>query len=319
MAIRQDGRASSQVPGTLKVAQSCASSGYTLDTMLELIRHRWSERRQRRQARTILNAISAEERIPGEAYLDLVWQQQNEVHRLTSRRLPHLGRLAPKCYLALGETLSLIDLLASCFWQCSEDDHATQHLIGSSGTACVAALHLALIGRYDEALTLIRNAGERVNLLTLFAVDRPRLLEWRSLPPAVRRRKYGPVKVRQLLDEEFEAWPIDNERYEALSGLTHPHDDRPPQTFNRFGRPVATAIYQEAGFLVTLNEAALATALLAAFAPVLLKDTIGRNRVRMVQQAGRRLAETIGAATITEIEDFWGQVGAATAPDQAER
>lgn len=267
-----------------------------------------NRRRQRRRYREILAAVESGEHLPGSVYLGASWHQHDETRRQTLRRVPKLGKVAPKTYAALGEMLAWVDLLGSCFWGCSEDDHTIQYLIGSAGSTCEAAVFLALGGRYDAGLAMIRNAGERANLLALFAIDSSALIAWRAMDPRARRRHYGPAAVRRTLDETHDTWPITDERYDELSGITHPHDAKPPQAFNPLQIPVTAQVYQEAGFLVTLNEAALVAGVVGGFGAMALSSTIGKADAKRVLLASADLLESIGGVTITDLNNLWQEV-----------
>jgi hypothetical protein len=64
----------------------------------------------------------------------------------------------------------------------------------------LAALRLALSGYYDEALALTRGVGEIANLLFLFAAKPAELERWRHADEALRKKEFGPVKVRITLE-----------------------------------------------------------------------------------------------------------------------
>ena len=67
--------------------------------------------------------------------------------------------------------------------------------------------------------------------------------------------------------------------------------------------PNTGAVFQEAGLLVSLNELALPLSVIISFAALLL-PLDQEIKLRMLTSA-RELAETLGGATIDNIDDYY--------------
>jgi len=226
----------------------------------------------------------------GSDFLKLVWGQEDSCERETDGRLPSMGKKAPACLEQLGTVLSLLDRMASCWWRCREGDHVVEYLCGRVASTGRAALRLMRFGFYDESLVLARGIGEVANLLHLFQLDRSDLEQWKASSRQDRLRRFSPAQVRLRLEALQSSPPISQERYTK------------PQAHNILGVPVAGAIFQNEGLLVSLNELAVALSLATAFGALLLD--LEKSIKRQIVHAAKCLAEAIGGATIAEISDY---------------
>ena len=182
-----------------------------------------------------------------------------------------------------------------------------EHLCGKVAPSGRAALRLMRFGFYDESLVLCRGIGEIANLLQLFQHDQHVFEEWKTSSRTDRLNKFSPVKVRLRLQELQTSPSISQERYTRLSErAAHVHPGTKPQSHNILGLPMAGASLQDEGLLVCLNELALALSLAAAFGAHLL-NLENNIKIRIVSVA-KCLAEQIGGATITEIDNYHSHV-----------
>jgi hypothetical protein len=159
--------------------------------------------------------------LQGRNLLQQVRNVQDETERVTSilEGNGQLGVRAPQMLERLGDGLSLLAQIASCAWGCRETDHTIENLVRRFSNAATAALRLAYLGQYDEAIALIRVMGELANLLQLFAMNSEHLDRWRSVSDKERIAEYGPVGVRLKL-EALKATPIlDHKSYNKLCEL----------------------------------------------------------------------------------------------------
>ena len=239
-------------------------------------------------------------------FLELIWNQEDDSEAETDKLFPAMGVKAPACLEHIGTVLSLLDRMASCWWVCREGDHLVEYLCGRVVSNARGSLRMVRFGFYDEALLLCRSIGEISNLLHLFALDKESLERWKACSRRERMNSFGPMNVRMRL-EELASPLIDEDRYKLLSEqAAHVHPQTRPQSHNTLKVPIAGASIQKAGLLVCLNELALALLPTTIFGAKLLgleDDT--RERIF---SASRGLAENIGGATITEIDDYHARI-----------
>jgi hypothetical protein len=171
----------------------------------------------------------------------------------------------------LGRALYLTDCGASCYWGCAGGDHCLEFLVGRATNSAYAALALATKDYYDQALSSARTLGEMANLLALFAVDSPKLEEWKSADEQKCRHLFSPVKVRLAIEALNALLPINEDRYGRLSTFSiHAIPDAMPQAHNHLGRPITFPVFQAAGFVLALNEIAIPVAFIVLYASRLL-------------------------------------------------
>ena len=243
----------------------------------------------------------------GMDFLKLVLKQEDACELATDERLPNMGEKAPACLEQIGTVLSLLDRMASCWWKCGAEDHVVEYLCGRVSSSGRAALRLMKLGFYDESLVLSRAIGEIANLLVLFQQDKTAFEEWKTASRRDRMIKFTPFKVRVRLESLDTSSPISRERYQLLSErAAHVNPDTKPQSHNILGVPWIGAMLQEEGLLVCLNELAVALSISLAYGALML-DLDQDVKMQAVTSA-RDLGEQIGAATITEIDDYYREV-----------
>ena len=142
------------------------------------------------------------------------------------------------------------------------------YLVARASSFARAALRLARMGFYDEALIVTRSLAEIVNLFSLFVAAPETVDEWKKSDRAYRHEKLSPAKIRRRIEALGETPPISASRYAALCEIsTHAVPELRPQKFNHVGRSATGGIFvQEAGLLVVLNELAGALSFLVALA-----------------------------------------------------
>lgn len=242
----------------------------------------------------------------GHRFLEFIWSLEDECQSQTDRQLPDLGKRAPECLKQIGTVLSLMDRMASCWWVCREDDHRIEYLCGRAASTARAVLRLIRLGFYDEALVLSRGLGEIANLMQLFCCDADALDQWKNASPTQIRREFSPVKVRLRLESISMSPAIKEDRYRLLSErAAHVHPGTTPQSHNILGMPIAGAQLQDAGILVCLNELALPLCIIATFGTTLL--SLEKETAKYIFSSARNLAEQIGGANITEIDEYQQQ------------
>ena len=239
-------------------------------------------------------------------FLRLVWEQEDACETATDKLIPQLGEKAPACLKDLGTVLSLLDRMASCWWECKGGDHLIEYLCGRVASNSRAAIRMIRFGFYDEALTLCRSIGETSNLLNLFAIDSSSLSDWKALTRKERLSKFRPVKVRDRL-KKSSLLLINNDRYRLLSErAVHANPDTRPQSHNPLQLPRAGASVQREGVVLCLNELALSILPTLVFGTKLLNlESDIRDHIL---SASRSLADSIGSITITHIEDYHNKI-----------
>ncbi len=130
-----------------------------------------------------------------------------------------LGVRFPEMLARLGDGLSLLAQIASCVWGCRHTSHTTENLLRRFANAATAALRLAYLGYYDEAIGVIRSAGELANLLQLFFLAPAELGTWVASSRSDRMTRYGPVAVRRFVEAGGEKPIVDEPAYRALCEL----------------------------------------------------------------------------------------------------
>ena len=240
----------------------------------------------------------------GSSFLELVWRQENRCEQETDERIPNLGVKAPACLDRIGTALSLLDRMASCWWVCRGGDHLLEYICGRVASNARAALRLLRFGFYDESLLVCRAMGETANLLELFVMDKEALADWKASSRRERLTNFSPVKVRLRLEDLQRSPIIDESRYALLcERAAHVHPETKPQSHNILGVPVAGASLQEAGILVCLNEIAIPLSATVTFGVILLE--LEKDVREQVLSNARSLAEQIGGAMITEIDEYF--------------
>lgn len=240
----------------------------------------------------------------GMAFLQLVWEQEDDCESKTDERIPTLGEKAPLCLERVGTVLSFLDRMASCWWECRSNDHIVEYLCGRVGSAARAALRLLRFGFYDESLFACRIVGEVANLLHLFCLDKNALDEWKTPPEEHQRKKgFAAVEVRKKLEALQQGPVIKEDRYQLLSESVHVNPKTRPQAHNVLRVPMMGGQLQEQGLLLCLNEIAFPLSCAVYFGATLLdyEDDIKRP----ILSSAIELVEAIGKMEITEVGNYY--------------
>ena len=244
----------------------------------------------------------------GTEMLDAVKKFENKCERTTEKHLPRMGKKAPVCYEFLGRVLAYADMIGSCTFGCpgqSQNAHALWYLTARTSSFGRAALRLARMGFYDEALIIVRSMGEIANLFALFAVAPESIEEWKMADRCARITRFSPAKIRERLACFDELVPMDKAKYESLcEWSTHPVPDLQPQKFNHARKSMTGGIYfQAAGFLVVLNEMAIIASLLVLYAAK--SCGVPRNAFQEIGRACKMCAMSAGQIDLGAMERLW--------------
>lgn len=195
-------------------------------------------------------------RIPsGVAHLDMVAHCESITLEESSKSAPPME--TERC--AIGTAMSALYQAATCYRKCHQGrgrPHVFEALCARMYNLACSAYLLSLRGFYDEALNLIRCIGEASNLIALSVADKEALREWLESDKETRLRKFGPSKVRKLLEQKEPALLLADEDWYSrfCEEYTHVGPQTKPNTHNTEGRGWAGGIYQAAGFKRTLEE-----------------------------------------------------------------
>jgi hypothetical protein len=243
---------------------------------------------------------SLDSEIPeGLKYLQMVQNLSEECCKVPDERVSDLEPVT-KLLGNFGTLLSLLDRLASCYWECQKGDHIIESLLGRCCSSSFSSLILIRHGYYDEALALARSVDEIANLLILFASDQSALEKWKVSDKRTRINEFGPVKVRIKLEKLDVPTPIGEELYSYLSErAAHVTPYTRPQVHNEALKAMVGGVYQEPGARICLNHIALALGVAANAVVALIP--IEQERREYIEHATHKLLASIFEK---EPEDF---------------
>lgn len=235
-------------------------------------------------------------------YFAYVWRMSDYCEKVTDEQIPQMGKRLPLCVKRLERLNFLLARLGTCSWGCHGGDHVVEYLLTRAVGTMQSSFRCIRTGFYDQSLTLTRSIGETANLLALFHADEALKAEWTAADRRTRLNKFGPVKIRILLEGKGELIPIEEERYRELSEIgTHPVPGNRPQDFSEHGRGQIGGRYQESALFITINELAYASFFLGFFGA--LTTNIDDARRKEVAQAAADVYVVIGNIQITNWDD----------------
>jgi hypothetical protein len=159
-------------------------------------------------------------------------------------------------------------------------------------------------GYYDQAMSLARGLGEIANLLVLFTVDNAAMDRWKHTTEVGRRREFSAVKVRVALERLDTQIPVEEERYRLLSSYSiHADPDNAPQAHDERARAKSAPVYQEAGFLLALNEISWPIASITLFVPNLID--LAKEHAKTFQEVAGVLMESVGGINVEQKGRPW--------------
>jgi plasmid maintenance system antidote protein VapI len=180
---------------------------------------------------------------------------------------------------------------ASCFDGCDGGDHIPRRIAARISSTALAAYRLSTRGYYDESLSLTRSIGEAANLLFLFSFMPNEYELWKSSDERLRRDRYRPVRVREMIQRAGLPVPIDRERYGLLSSIVvHLGPEVTPQAHLPKSRGSLGALHRDEGVMVAINELAgavgVAAASIARFLPERCRLTLKRDALELLDSIG---------------------------------
>ena len=187
------------------------------------------------------------------------------------------------------------------------DFHMIQYIAARASSFGRAALRLARLGFYDEALSLVRSLGEIANLLMLFHLDSAAMADWKRSDSRRRNKHFRPAQIRDRVVKLGSKVPMDEKSYRLLCELsTHPVPELKPQLFNPHGVVMAGGRFQEAGMLLVLNETAVLESVILLLAAKLAD--VPRDRLREIKRASLECIEAAGGVNLSTFPTLWENV-----------
>ena len=241
----------------------------------------------------------------GFEFIRRVWELEDACQSVTDSFITDNDNEVQSRINGLGSVLEWLQKMGSCFWGCNDEDHAVVYLCARVASNGHSAMRLLRMGYYDESLLVSRGIGEIANLLALFSKDDSTLNEYRESRGSWESawRKFGPGEVRRKLGIP----PIDDRRYYALSARSaHARPDLSPQSFNFLKQPSVGTIFQQIGFLVSLNELvhSISHACIAASSLLNISDEVKQD----AEHAARDLLDHKGKLDLGGLEEMYGLV-----------
>lgn len=159
-----------------------------------------------------------------------------------------------KAHLAvLGTAMAGLYLSATCHRGCRGGDHIIEALGARIYNLAYGANALTSIGLYDEAQSLIRSIGEIGNLLSLSMFQPEKFGEWIASSKPDRIKKFGPAKVRSLLEANG-ILLMDKDWYSELcESYTHATPQTSPNKYD-LERNVCGGIVQRTGVQTVIEQ-----------------------------------------------------------------
>lgn len=156
----------------------------------------------------------------------------------------------------LGTALSIFYITATCHRKCQGGSHVLESLVARAYNLALSAYTLTCRGLYDEALNLVRSIGEIANLLGLFLTNSDATNQWLNSEKNTRIRKFGPAKVRQLLESENSILTFaDKDWYSKFcEDYSHVHPGTKPNAYNVHKQGNAGGCFQEEGIKKSIDE-----------------------------------------------------------------
>jgi hypothetical protein len=211
----------------------------------------------------------------------------------TDHKAPLAGEKAPACWKAAWSFIESIYRYATCATQCpgNKADHTFRYIAGRATNLALGALSNLRGGHYDASLLVIRGIGELANVSTVL-VHSPSALASFKTGRSLRGKEFA--KLHELGVKPI----VSGTRYGLLSArAVHPSFDELVKTHTPRAIVVGP-IFQEAGFLLCLNELAIA---LAGFIHLVRDPTMSTFEREALRKATKALGDSIGSIRIDNI------------------
>lgn len=230
---------------------------------------------------------------PGKSFKEAIANVESVAVDATESSIDRLGAKAPTCWRSVWALLEALYSYSTCSQQCpgGDKDHTFRYLGGRATNLALGAVSNARAGHYDASLLVIRGLGELGNV-TAALVSSPQALEKFKGGRSLRGTEFAVLKSLGIDPL------VSGRRYGLLSErAVHPSLDELITTHTP-GANIIGPAFQEAGFLLCLNECAIA---LAAFIHLTRDPTIQEGERAAILDAVETLANSIGGVLIDNL------------------
>jgi hypothetical protein len=177
-------------------------------------------------------------------------------------------------------------------------DHTLRYVAGRATNVALGALDAAETGYYDNSLLACRAVGEQANLVALLVNSPEALRVYKSGDKRERMKQLRPSAVRKALSDEGIPMIVSGERAGLLSQrVVHPAFDE-IVLGHAFGVVVVGPVWQEAGFVLCLNELAIA---LGGYVYLRKDPEITEDESAEIRRAAEQLRDGIGSLLIDHL------------------
>jgi hypothetical protein len=185
---------------------------------------------------------------------------ESETTHVAQQSIAELGQQGPRWWSAIWNFSEALYSYATCAESCagSERDHTLRYIAGRATNVALGAIDAATAGWYDNSLLACRALGEQANLVALLVHSGEALAIYKAGDKKARMSTLGPNAVRKQLAHRGLPTLVSKARADLLSErVVHPAFDEIVLSHNMQALVVGP-VWQEAGFLLCLNEIAIA-------------------------------------------------------------
>ncbi|MGI4735828.1 MAG: hypothetical protein ACRYG7_11695 [Janthinobacterium lividum] len=239
----------------------------------------------------------------GEDFIKWVFSKDSQKEEITSKiYMEDSDFQSNETYKVISEFFQVIYKVSTCGYGCKGGPHVIEYIAGRGYNLGLSSLKLIRIGFYDEALSLIRNISEIVNLFALFAINPVSLSEWYDMTEKERMREFSPFKVRQKLEETNLQTPVSKEYYSKLCEVgVHFNPSTKPQGKNHIDRALVGSIVFKEQAIAILNDLANNLCWLAIMS---LRNSVDKGDFIRELDVLEPLFEKIGELSLESLDEY---------------
>jgi hypothetical protein len=231
--------------------------------------------------------------VPIDDFRSLAVATEEATRARTVEALPSLGSNAPRCWEGVWQLVEALYSFATCRIYCPgvHADHTPRLLTARATNLGLGALNALSAGHYDAALLIVRGTGELGNVTTALMRSSSAMDEFKG-GRRLRGREYA------ILGELGIPPIVSGRRFGLLSErAVHPSFDELSATHTP-GIQIVGSAYQDGGFLLGLNELAIA---LGAFVHLTADRNMSGAEREAIARGVRTVSESIGGVLIDNL------------------